>query len=585
MRRTERAAALFAAQLSSTYPGSNANFGVTLLPGASGFDHPGFVKPQVLVLASMMGLFASIITLLIICANLANMQLARAAARTHEFAMRLSLGCSRMRLTRQLLAEALVLAIPGSLLAIMSVRLSPWLEQYLMPHLQFRVGIGSTTDYRVAWFTAAVAVLAVLLFGLAPALRVTRPSLAPTPASVIGARAGGTRPRSRMRDILVVTQLAMSVVLLVGGTLFVRSLFLARAIDLGFDASNRLLLSVNVGLQSYDPARGRQLYDDVLTRTRLLPDVVSAAWAFPVPFDTYGRSTTLYVPGARTNAQDGTFSSNSSVVSDDFIRSLGLRLEAGREITAGDTAGAPRVMVVSRALASRLWAGRDPIGQRARLGSASGPEVMVVGVVRDAAFLSLGDRSPDRAYLPIRQNYREWETLVVHTRADPMTVLPRIRAIIASVDPSLPAFGIMTMEHSVESGFSTSRMAASVAGFFAALALLIAAVGLYAVVAGSVTERTREIGVRLALGSSPSGVLRFIMSGGARLGAWGLTIGLILGLAVAKLMGGLLYGLSPRDPVTFAIAPVLLAIVVLVATYLPARRAVRLDPIAALRSE
>jgi putative ABC transport system permease protein len=327
------------------------------------------------------------------------------------------------------------------------------------------------------------------------------------------------------------------------------------------------------------------LYDDVLTRTRLLPDVVSAAWAFPVPFDTYGRSTTLYVPGARTNAQDGTFSSNSSVVSDDFIRSLGLRLEAGREITAGDTAGAPRVMVVSRALASRLWAGRDPIGQRARLGSASGPEVMVVGVVRDAAFLSLGDRSPDRAYLPIRQNYREWETLVVHTRADPMTVLPRIRAIIASVDPLLPAFGIMTMEHSVESGFSTSRMAASVAGFFAALALLIAAVGLYAVVAGSVTERTREIGVRLALGSSPSGVLRFIMSGGARLGAWGLTIGLILGLAVAKLMGGLLYGLSPRDPVTFAIAPVLLAIVVLVATYLPARRAVRLDPIAALRSE
>jgi putative ABC transport system permease protein len=342
---------------------------------------------------------------------------------------------------------------------------------------------------------------------------------------------------------------------------------------------------VNVGLQSYDGARGRRFYDDVLTRTRALPDVASAAWVFPVPFDTYGRSVSLYTPGASTNARDGTFSSNSSVVSDDFIKALGLRLDAGRELAAGDTAGATGVMIVSRALATRLWPGRDPIGQRASRGSPSGPELTVIGVVSDAVFASLGDRSPDRAYLPIRQNYREWETLVVHTRGDPMTALPRIRAIVASVDPSLPPFGIMTMQQSVESGFSTSRMAASVAGFFAALALLIAAVGLYAVVAGSVTERTREIGVRLALGATPSGVLRFIMSRGARLGAWGLAIGLLLGVTVAKLMGGLLYGLSPSDPATFVIAPLVLAMVVLVATYLPARRAVKLDPIAALRGE
>ena len=585
MQHSERSAQLFAAQLAASFPGSNANFGVMLLPGASGFDHPGFVKPRVLVLASVMGLFASIVTLLIICANLANMQLARAAARTHEIAIRLSLGCSRTRLARQLLAEALVLAVPGALLAVMSVRLSPWLEQYLVPHLQFHVGLGAVPDVRVVLFTAAVAVLAVVLFGLMPALRVTRPNLAPTPANVIGARARGAKPRSRMRDILVVTQLAMSVVLLVGGTLFVRSLFVARAIDLGFDGSNRLLLSVNVGLQSYDATRGRRFYDDILTRTSALPDVASAAWAFPVPFDTYGRAVSLYVPGARTNTKDGTFSSNTSVVSDDFVSALGLRLEAGRELAAGDTVGAQRVMIVSRALATRLWPGRDPLGQRARLGSASGSEVMVVGVVSDATFLSLGDRSPDRAYLPIRQNYREWETLVVHTRGDAMTVLPRIRAIVASVDPSLPLFGIMTMQRSIESGFATSRMAAGVAGFFAALALLIAAVGLYAVVAGSVTERTREIGVRLALGSTPSGVLRFIMSGGARLGVWGLAIGLVLGTAVAKLLGGLLYGLSPSDPATFVVAPTVLAIVVVAATYLPARRAVRLDPIAALRSD
>jgi putative ABC transport system permease protein len=304
-----------------------------------------------------------------------------------------------------------------------------------------------------------------------------------------------------------------------------------------------------------------------------------------VPFDTYGRGIGLFVDGARTNVKEGVVATNASFVSERFVKTLGLRMRGGREFTSADSVGAPAVMVVSRSLATRLWPGKDPIGQRARRGGASGPELAVVGVVDDATFASLGERTEEHAYVPLRQQYRDWETLVVQTRADPALVSPRIRAIIASVDPTLPTFGVMTLQQSVESGFATSRMAAGVAGFFAALALLIAAVGLYAVVAGTVAERTREIGVRLALGASPSVVLRFIMSGGARLGAWGLVIGLICAIGVARLMEGLLYGLSPSDPLTFALAPLTLAIVVLVATYLPARRAVRLDPIAALRSE
>ncbi|HEY7237427.1 MAG TPA: ABC transporter permease [Gemmatimonadaceae bacterium] len=585
MQRTERAAGLFASRLAREYPASNANFGVTLLPGAGGFDHPGFVKPRVLVLASAMGLFASIVTLLIICANLANMQLARAAARAHEIAIRLSLGCSRARLARQLLAEAMVLAVPGACLAAALVRLGPWLEQYMVPHLQFRVGIGATVDDRVFFFTGLVAILAVVLFGLAPALRASRPALAPSSASVIGARPRGARPRPRMRGLLVVTQLAMSVILLVGGTLFVRSMFVARAMDVGFDPSSRLLLSVNVGLQNYDEARGRRFYDDVLTRTRSLAGVIDATWMFPVPFDTYGRGMTLYADGARTNAKDGTVITDASYVGDAFVKTLGLRLQQGRDFTIGDSVGAPLAMVVSRSLATRLWPGKDPVGQRARLGGAAGPALIAVGVVGDATFISIGGRGSDRAYVPVRQQHRDWETLIVHTRGEPMRVLPQVRAIIAGVDPTLPTFGVMTLQQSVESGFSTSRMAASFAGFFAALALLIAAVGLYAVVAGSVAERTREIGVRLALGSTPGGVLRFIMGGGARLGAWGLGIGIVCAVAMARLMGGLLYGLSPSDPVTFVLAPLVLVLVVLAATYLPARRAVKLDPIAALRSE
>jgi predicted permease len=583
--RTERAARVFASQLARTYPATDQNLGITLVPGASGFDHPAFVKPRVLVLASALGLFASIVTLLIICANLANMQLAKHAARAHEFAIRLSLGCSRGRLARQLLAEALVLAVPGAILVAVIVKLGPLLETYMLPHLQFRVGLGTTADYRVALFTGGVAVLAVLLFGLGPALRASRASIAPSAASVIGPRARAPRQRGRIGALLVVAQLAMSVVLLVGGTLFVRSLFVARGLDVGFEPSNRLLLSVNVGLQSYDEARGRRFYDDVITRVRELPSVASASWMFPVPFDTYGRGIDLFVEGARTNAKDGVIATTASFVSESFTKTIGLRLRAGRDFTLADSSGTARVMIVSRSLATRLWPGKDALGQRARRGGASGRELLVVGIVDDATFSSLGERSTEHAYVPLRQDYRDWQTLIVHTRGDPVLALPRVRAIIANIDPTLPAFGIMTLERSVQSGFATSRMAASVAGFFAALALLIAAVGLYAVVAGTVAERTREIGLRLALGSTPGGVLRYVMSGGARLGALGLLIGLLAAFVVARLMAGLLYGLSPSDPITFALAPLTLALVVLVATYLPARRAVRLDPIAALRNE
>jgi predicted permease len=323
----------------------------------------------------------------------------------------------------------------------------------------------------------------------------------------------------------------------------------------------------------------------VLTRVRALPGVESAAWAFPVPFDTYGRGVTLFVPDAPTNTKEGTITTNGTVASDDVVRALGMHLQAGRDLSPADSDGATRVMIVSRSLATRLWPGRDPIGQHARLRTASGPEVTVVGVVADATFSLIGESSKAHAFLPLRQNYRDWQTLIVHTRGPARGMLPTLRATIASLDPILPSFGAMTMEENVASGLATPRMAASISGFFAVLALFIAAVGLYAVVAGSVTARTREIGVRLALGATPMRVLRLVMEGGARLGLLGLVIGLLTAGVVAKLMSGLLYGLSPSDWVTFTVAPLCLTVVVVVATFLPARRAVRLDPVSALRSD
>jgi predicted permease len=584
LERTQRAASMFAKQLELAFPAANASTGALIFPAASGFDNPTFVKPRVLVLASTMSIFASIVILLIICANLANLQLSRAAARGREIAIRLALGSSRARLTRQLVVESCVLAVPGIALAALFLTASRGLEQFLLPHLQFQVGLDARVDWRVVAFTGVVALFAVVLFSLAPALRASRFDIAASMASVIGSRRT-SRLRVRGRSVLVVSQIAMSVILLVAGTLFVRSLQLARQADLGFDPANRLLLSVNVGLQGYDEVRGRRFYDDVITRVRAMPDVASASWGFPVPFDTEDRTIPFYVEGLRTNTRLQTIPVDVSVVSENFVPAMGLRLIGGREFTLADSANAPEVMIVSQSLAARFWPGKNAIGQRVRRGDASGPEVTVIGVAADAKFVSLGDVNPRRAYLPLRQRYRYWETMIVHTRGEPISALRPIQRVIASTDPTLPTFGITTMERAVDSGLSTSRTAAMVAGFFGSLALLIAAVGLYAVVASGVTERTREIGVRLALGSTPSGVMRFVMRGGGRMGAWGLAIGIIAAFGVARAMAGLLVGLSPSDPLTFAAVPIVLAFVVVIATYLPARRAVRLDPVAALRSE
>jgi predicted permease len=477
-----------------------------------------------------------------------------------------------------------VFAVPGALFAALMVGLTPTLEPFFEPRLQFQVGLDPGADLRVVGFTTLVAVFAVAAFGLIPALRLARPNLVASLSSVIGERRTHRAP-VRLRGFLVVSQLAMSVILLVAGTLFVRSLVAARQADVGFDTTNRLLVSVNVGLQGYDSARGRRFYDDVVTRVREIQGVVSASWVFPVPFDTHGRTLPFYVEGLRTNAETPTVRADVSIVGENFVSALGLRLLGGRTFARTDSATAPEVMIVSRSLANRFWPGKDPVGQRIRRNGADGPEVTVVGIVADAKFATLGYVNDRRAYLPLRQQHRDWQTLVVHVRGEPRAMLPAIRRVVASTDPSLPTFGVSTMTESVESSLSTSRTSAAVAGFFGACALLIAAVGLYAVVAGGVAERTREIGVRQALGATPAAVLRFVMLGGARLGTLGLAIGLVAAFGAARGMRGLLVGLSPSDPLTFALVPLVLGLVVVIATYLPARRAVKLDPVAALRSD
>jgi predicted permease len=377
----------------------------------------------------------------------------------------------------------------------------------------------------------------------------------------------------------------MAVVLLVAGTLFVRSLTRARAMDLGFDPDQRVLMSVNVGLQGYDAARGRRFYNDVVDRLRNDAGIVSASWAFPAPFDTYDRSVSLYFDELAGSTSEQTINANTTLADVDFEKALGLRLYGGRAFTTSDSTGTPAVMVVSRRFAALFWPGKDPVGQRVRVGGPSGTEISVIGVVGDAKFTIIGDRNQARIYLPIRQNYTDRQTLIVHARGNLAQTDRSVRDVIASLDPALPTFGSMTMKQSVASGLSTYNTAAGTGAFFGLFALLIASIGLYAIVAESVAARTREIGVRVALGATPRGVMQFIMGAGARLGLVGLALGVASALIVVTLMRRLLYGLSPHDPLTFVAVPLVLGIVVFIATYLPARRAVRMDPVAALRSD
>lgn len=584
LERAQALAADFARQLEAAYPATNTNVGVSLLPAKVGFENPAIIVPRILVLSSALLIVGSLTVLVIICANLAVLQLSRTVSRVREIAIRLSLGCSRGRLTRQLLIESLVVAAPGVALGAAAMRLASPLEPYLTPKLPFQVGFGPTADTRVMFFTGAIAVAALVSFGVIPAVRAGRSRLIASSASGLGqSRSDADRP-SRTRSVLVVSQIALSVILLIAASLFVRSVTMADSVNLGFEPRNRVVVSMNVGLQGYDQSRGLQVYDEVLRRTRLLPGVVAASFAFPAPFDTNDRGVRLYVDGL-ANASDGTFVAQGTFVADAFIPALGVRLQAGRDFTPDDGAAAPLVMIVSDSLAVRLWPGKSAVGQHARYGSVSGPEITVVGVIADAKFTVVGDVTPRRVYLPLKQRYRDWETLIVHTRDTPARTLSSLREVIADVDPSLPPFGAMTMEQAVANGFAAPRIGVAVASFFGLLALLIASIGLYAVVARSVAERTREVGVRIALGLTPREVLARLMRDGARLGLIGLSFGVAGGLALGRTMAGVLLGLSPADPITFIVVPLAVTIVIIVATFVPARRASRLDAVAALRSE
>jgi putative ABC transport system permease protein len=524
------------------------------------------------------------LVLLIACANVANLMLARATARKREMAVRAALGAGRWRLVRQLLTESLLLALLGGaaglLLALWG---ADWLSS-LRLSLDAPITFDLSPDWRVFGFMLALALISSAAFGLVPAFRSLRLDLSVTLKE--GGRTteagGGRRP---LRHAVVVSQVAVSLLLLICSGLFLQSWRNARRTDLGFRTGNLLMLSADLRSQGYNKAGGERFYRQLLARARTLAGVRRAALAKDVPFGQSNSFVDLFLEGS-VSAKQEAISVFYNVVGADYFSTMGIPLQQGRDFTEQDNESAPKVAIASRALARKLWLGQEALGQRLRVGK-DGPWVQVVGLAGDAKYLFLSDEGRPFLYLPLAQNYRGGITLHVHTAGDPAALAQALREQVRALDPDLPVYGVKTMAVHLDGGvaFSLVRLAATLTGVFALLGLVLTSAGVYGVVSYAAAQRTHEIGIRMALGAQRSDVLRLVVGQGMLPAFIGIGIGLAAALALTRALSGLLLGVTPRDPSTFLAVSLFLTMVALTASYLPARRATRVDPMTALRYE
>ncbi len=544
----------------------------------------GAIRPALLLLLSAVAFL-----LLIACANVANLLLARGEARSREMAIRTALGAGHARLVRQLLTEGLVLATLGTIvglsLAYAAVAAIASLDPAGIPRIS-----PLAIDARVLAFTVALALITTLLFSLAPALRAIRVDL--TESLKEGGHQGtaGLR-RQRLRGALVVAEVAFAVMLLIGGGLMLRSVRALQQIDIGFDASGVLTLRLSAPAAPYDtPEKVAAFYQRVLDRVRAVPGVARAGLIRNLPLaqeiGDWGLDVDGFVESPGRNAKG-----DWQVVSDGAIEAFGERLIRGRTFTPADTAASMPVAIINETLARAYFAGRDPIGGRIRMGSASRPWLTVVGLVQDERHNGITGIVKEKFYVPLAQfplasgSTSRTMTIVAKTGGDPLGLIGGIRDAVRAVDPNVPVANIRTMEEVVEASMSTPRFTGFLLGVFALLALTLAAVGIYGVLAYLVSQRTHEIGIRMAVGAGAVDVLTTVLRQGAAPIVIGLALGIAGSLALARLMAGLLHGVTPTDPATFVAVPVALGLVALVASVVPAWRAVRVDPLVALRYE
>lgn len=569
-----------ASHLESEYPKDNAGRSVALTPLAEAAVGANAYGQFTLAGGLMMGVVG--LVLLIACVNLANLLLAQAARREKEMSLRAALGASRTRMLRQLMTESMLLAVAGGAAGLAIAywgRMALW--SFRPPFVE-QSGIDLTLDARVLLFTLGISVLTGLLFGMAPAIKASRTDLVET--LKVGGRGNTVGWRSNpLRSVLVVSEIALAMVALIGAGLFVRSMQNAQQTNLGFESQKLFAMAFDLGALHYDEGRGQQFFREAIARANTLPGVAAVTVASNPPLGG-GLGRTVFPEGeSETTGYRGTLTTLDDVAPN-FFETLHIPFVAGRAFNDSDRATTTWVAVVNEAMAKHFWPNESALGKRFHF---FGEDHLreIVGIVGNTVVNNIGEEPQPLVYLPLTQDYSPAATIQVRTLAQPETAISTVRAQVQSLAPSMAITNVQTIEQTVSQGLWAPRMGAALLALFGGLALVLAAVGVYGVLSYSVNQQTHEIGIRLALGAQPGSVLRLVVGQGLKLAGVGLLLGLIGAFAAMRLLSSLLFGVSTHDPLTFAGVSLALVGVAVLACYIPAKRATRVDPIIALRYE
>jgi macrolide transport system ATP-binding/permease protein len=578
--RAQAEAAAFSARLQRAYPKDEEGKTIHAFREADARLHPGtgarlrFTSTLVLVLVGLV--------LLVACVNVINLLLARATARQAEIGMRIALGAGRGRLLRQLFTESMLLSLLGGAAGVLLAYWGTGFAPRLLPPVPYNLGLDFHPDTRALLYTLFISLLTGAILGLAPATHALRTEIVAVVKGSGGAAGSGRRFRGR--KLLVIAQTAVSLMLLASTGLFVKSLIKTQSADPGFDLEHGLFGSIDLDMRNYPEERGELFYRQLRERIAAIPGVKSASFAYLVPLGDHTNTLWVYREGADRSTKKAAMLVDQNTVGVGYFSLMVVPLLRGREFTDRDTAQTPQVVIVNQTLAQDLWPGQDPIGKRVIFSGKTERPREVVGVAKGGKYHDLTEEPLPYIYLPLAQDYNAAMTLHVRTSVKPESLVNAVREAVRRMDPALPVYDVKTMRDHLEVTLWPARLGAALTAVAGLLALFLALVGIYGVMSYTVNQRSREIGIRMALGADRGNLLGLVVRQGMSLALTGIGIGLVLAFLLSLVVTKIHYGISPGDPAVFVATTITFVLVSLIASYLPARRASKIDPMKALRT-